>query len=157
MARYSLDEIDKGILYALQKDARTTTTRRIGDRVDVSASTISNRIDRLEDEGIITSYRTMLDYEQAGFPLHVLVVCSAPITERESLARQALDIKGVVNIRELMAGEQNIRVEAVGKSNDDITRIVMELSELGLVTSSETLIRNQYFRPLAFLETMPNN
>ncbi|WP_247002255.1 Lrp/AsnC family transcriptional regulator [Halosolutus gelatinilyticus] len=148
-----LDDVDREILYAFQQDARNTTTRNISERVGVTASTISNRIAQLEADGIITNYYTTLDYERAGFPLHVLIRGTAPIAEREGLARRALDIPGVVNIRELMVGEGNIRLETVGQSNDDITRIVTVLSKMGVSISDEVLVRNQYYRPLAFLET----
>lgn len=153
MSSNVLDDVDRGILYALQRDARNTTTRDIGEQVGVTASTVSNRIAHLEADGIITDYYTVLDYDRAGFPLHVLITGTAPIVEREALAQRALDIPGVVSVRELMVGEGNIRIETVGQSNDDITRIVTELSEMGVSISDEVLVRNQYYHPLALLET----
>ncbi|WP_306052709.1 Lrp/AsnC family transcriptional regulator [Natronococcus wangiae] len=153
MSSTVLDDVDRGVLYALQQDARNTTTREIGDRVNVTATTVSNRIAQLEADEIITNYYTTLDYDRAGFPLHVLITGTAPIVEREALARRALDIPGVVNVCELMVGQGNIRIEAVGQFNDDITRIVTDLSEVGVSISDEVLIRNQYYHPLAFLET----
>ncbi|WP_458185054.1 Lrp/AsnC family transcriptional regulator [Haladaptatus sp. NG-WS-4] len=148
MASYVLDDIDKGILYALQNDARATTTTEIANRFDVSASTVSNRIDQLESDGIITGYLATVDYERAGFPLNVVMVCTAPVAERNEIARRVLEIPGIVNVRELMAGEDNVRIEAVGASNDDLTRIATALPEMGLEHRDEILIRNQYFQPL---------
>ncbi|UTF52275.1 Lrp/AsnC family transcriptional regulator [Natronosalvus rutilus] len=147
-----MDDVDRGILHTLQQDARNTTTREIGEQVGVTASTVSNRLGQLEADGIITNYLATLSYDQAGFPLHISISGTAPIVEREALAKQALNIPGVVNVRELMAGQNNIRLEAVGRSNDDITRVVTDLSELGMSISDEVLIRNQYYHPLAFLD-----
>lgn len=140
-----LDDVDKGVIYALQKDARGATTIEIGEQLGVSASTVRNRIERLEKEGIITGYHAMIDYEKAGFPLHVLLVCTADFADRNRLAKEALNIPGVVNVREFMVGESNVRAEAIGTSNDDITRIAREITDLGLTISQEILIRNQYF------------
>lgn len=140
-----LDDVDQGILYALQQDARNTTTRAIGDRVGVTPSTVSNRISQLEADGIITSYRSTVNYKRAGFLLHVLITGTAPVVDREDIATQAIDIPGVVNVRELMVGADNIQIEAVGRSQDDITHIVIVLSERGLAINEEILIRNQYF------------
>lgn len=148
-----LDEVDRTVLYALQQDARNTTTRSIGERVGVTASTVSNRIARLEAEGTITNYIATLDYERMGFPIHVLIGCSAPVHKRESIARSALDIQGVVHVNELMVGEENIQIEAVGESHDDITNLVTVLSEKGVGITDEILIRNQYYQPLKFLKT----
>ncbi|WP_276245565.1 MULTISPECIES: hypothetical protein [unclassified Haladaptatus] len=89
----------------------------------------------------------MVDYEKAGFPLHVLLVCTAELDDRNQLALAALKIPGVVNVREFMVGEGNVRVEAIGTSNDDITRIARELASLGLRISEEILLRAQYVSP----------
>lgn len=47
----SLDGLDRGILYLLQIDARHTTGKEIAERTGVAASTVRNRIDRLEANG----------------------------------------------------------------------------------------------------------
>lgn len=147
-----LDDVDKAILYALQQDARNATTREIGDQVGVTASTVSNRIAELKDDGIITNYLATLDYSRAGFPMHVLIHCDVPVHDRKAIAHRTLDIPGVVNVRELMSGTDNIRIEAVGETRDDITGIVSALSEEGVQTTDEILIQNQYFQPLSSLE-----
>lgn len=143
-----LDDIDKRIVYALQEDARNSTTTDLASELGVAASTVSNRISQLEADGIVSGYRATVDYERAGFPLHVQIVCTAPIHERQSLAEQALDIPGVVQVSELMLGEGNVRVEAVGKSNDDLTRVATALNDLGLSHSEKVLVQNQFYQPL---------
>lgn len=49
-----LDDIDRRILYYLRVDARNTTAPMIAEEVDVSAATIRNRINQLEEKGVIT-------------------------------------------------------------------------------------------------------
>lgn len=56
MTDVALAEVDRGILFALQRDARTTTIDEIATLVGVSASTGCNRIDKLEDAGLIGGY-----------------------------------------------------------------------------------------------------
>jgi DNA-binding Lrp family transcriptional regulator len=46
----------------------------IAEEVDVSASTVRNRIDRLEEAGVIEGYYPKINYERANFPLHVLLL-----------------------------------------------------------------------------------
>lgn len=55
-----------------------------------------------------------IDYEQAGFSLHVLFICTAPITERENLIKETLGMEGVLNVRELMTGEENVHIRLSG-------------------------------------------
>lgn len=142
-----LDEVDRAILRALQEDARNNTNVAISDRVNVSASTVGKRIAALEQQGVIKGYRPEINYEKAGYPLHVLFICTAPITDREALIKQVIGLKGVVNVRELMTGQNNVHILVTGSSNDDITRIAHLVDEMGFTVSDEILLRNQYTEP----------
>jgi len=139
-----LDELDRTILHALQSDARKLSTSTLAERMDVAASTVRTRIRALEDDGILTGYHAAVDYEAAGFQLHTLITCNAPIPERERLAREAVEVEGVVAVREVMTGTENVHVEVVGRDGDDLSRIGRELDELGLEVEDEDLIRNEY-------------
>jgi len=141
-----LDDLDKYIIHCLQCDARKTSTSTIAEHADVSASTVRHRIRKLEDAGIIEGYHPSIDYEKAGFQLHTLIVCTAPIPERGNLAR-AREVEGVVAVREVMTGHDNIHVEVVGTDGDDLSRIGQELDALGLEIEDEDLIRDEYENP----------
>ena len=153
MTDSELDDLDRAILYALQDDTRNLSTSSIADRMDVAASTVRTRIRNLEDAGIITGYHAEVDYEAAGFQLHTLIVCNVAIPERERLARDALEIKGVVAVREVMTGNENVHIEVVGRDADDLSRIGQELDELGLEVEDEDIIRNEYVHPYSGFDT----
>lgn len=142
-----LDDLDRAIIYALQGDARRTSASDIADEAGVSPSTVRKRISRLEDAGIARGYHLDVDYERAGFQLHTLIVCTAPIPEREELARSARDVGGVVAVREVMTGHENVHVEVVGRDGDDLSRIGRQLDALGLTIEDEDLVRNEYVIP----------
>lgn len=142
-----LDDVDRGVLYLLQRDARNTTAQEIADTVGVSASTIRNRIDRLESDGVIRGYHPEIDYEEANLPLRVLFVCTAPATERSELAVEVMEIQGVIDLREMMTGRRNIQIEVVGTSTRDITRITDAIHELGLQIESSELIKQRRIQP----------
>lgn len=144
MSDEPLDDLDRRIVHSLQQDARKTSASEIADEAGVSASTVRNRIRNLEKGGIITGYRPEVNYEEAGYQLRTLIVCTAPIPEREALAQGALEVPGVVAVSEVMTGTQNVHVEAVGDDSDDLSRIGQDLDELGLEVVDEDLIRNEY-------------
>jgi len=54
MSDEEIDDVDRAILYALQEDARNTSSGDIAERTDTSDSTIRKRIQRLESDGVIT-------------------------------------------------------------------------------------------------------
>lgn len=147
MSGPGLDEIDRAILHALQEDARQNTNAAISERVSVSASTVGKRIARMEDQGVIRTYNPEIDYEEAGFPLHVLFICTAGIAEREGLIKETLGITGVINVRELMTGQENVHIQVIGSSSDDITRIAHELDNMGYSVTDEILLRAEYNQP----------
>ncbi len=139
-----LDALDKRIIHALQCDARKTSASDVAADVGVSASTVRNRIRKLEAADILMGYRPEVNYEKAGYQLRALIVCTAPIPEREQLARDALEVDGVVAVREITTGTENVHVEAVGTDGDDLSRIGQDLDALGLEVVDEDLIRNEY-------------
>jgi len=155
MAERPIDELDRRILHALQDDARNASATEIAERADVSARTVRNRIDRLEERGIITGYHADIDYEKAGFQLHTLIVATAPIHEREEISREALAVEGVVAIREVMTGAENVHVEVIGTDGDDLSRIGRELTDIGLEVVDEDIIRNEYTTPLSLFDVDP--
>ena len=146
-SEFSIDDLDRRIIHALQYDARNTSASEIAESLDVSARTVRNRIHRLEDAEVIRGYDVDVDYEAAGYQLHTLIVCTAPIHQREEIARRALDVEGVVAVREVMTGADNVQVEVVGADRNDLSRIGRELNEVGLEVVDEDLIRNEYTRP----------
>jgi DNA-binding Lrp family transcriptional regulator len=147
MATRELDALDRQILYRLQTEARHTSSSDIAASLDVSASTVRNRIQRLESDGVIRGYHADVDYETAGYQLFTLIVCTAPIPERAELAEAAAEVPGVVEVQEVMTGEGNVLVRAIGVDGDDLSRIGEELDELGLRVSDEDLVRNTHRRP----------
>lgn len=142
-----LDELDRHILYALQQDARHTSSGDIAEEQGVSSSTVRKRIKHLEEEGIITGYHVGIDYEAAGFPLYAKLICTAPISKREELAEQALEIHGVEAVREIMNGHDNVYINVLGLDHDDLSRIAQELYDIGLEIEDEQIIRNEYVCP----------
>jgi Lrp/AsnC family transcriptional regulator for asnA, asnC and gidA len=67
-----LDEIDKKIIKVLQDDARTSL-RKISELVKVSLGTVSNRVKKMEENGVIKGYSVILDPDQIGWELNVVI------------------------------------------------------------------------------------
>lgn len=142
-----LDNVDRGILHELQLDARNRTAQEIADKVDVSASTVRNRIEQLEADGIIEGYHPKIDYEEASLPLQVLFVCTASPSDREEMVEQVLDVRGVVDVRETLTGQRNLFVEAVGTGTTDTVRITDAIHEMGLSIESSEILRQRRVQP----------
>lgn len=144
---YELDDVDKEILHMLQEDARNSTNSEIAEAVGISPSTVTKRLQKLESAGVIKGYTPNIDYDVAGYPLRVLFICQAPITDRGDLVNDVLEIPGVVKAKELMTGNHNLHIEVVGQHNEDITQLAFSITELGIQIGEEVLVKNEYPKP----------
>lgn len=146
MAR-DLDDIDRSILYLLQQDARNTTAQEMADSVGVSASTIRNRIDQLEADGIIRGYHPEIDYEAANLPMQITFVVSAPPNELAHHSEQIRGVQGVIDVREMLTGKRNLHVHVVGTGTEDITRITDAIHDTGVQIESSEMMRKRHVQP----------
>ena len=147
MAEEELDNVDRAVLYALQEDARNMSSGDIAERTGTSDSTVRKRIQRLESEGVIKGYSADVNYQTSGYPLRMLLYCTASIPERGDIVPDILAIDGVVSVQELVTGEQNLLVTAVGESDSDITPVAQELLDMGLTVADEVLVRTHETTP----------
>ena len=74
-SRRELDKIDRNILRILQEDGRISFTE-LGERVGLSTTPCTERVRRLEREGIIMGYHARLNPQQLKASLLVFVEIS---------------------------------------------------------------------------------
>jgi DNA-binding Lrp family transcriptional regulator len=146
-ASVELDDVDRAILYLLQRDARNSTTTEMAKQIGVSASTVGNRLRELESTGVVDGYYPDISYERIGIRSHVLLVCNAPAERRSELAEHALDVTGVVTVRELLDGPHSVHVELVGTSSEEIETSMRQLSEIGLEIIDTTVMLREFRQP----------
>lgn len=70
-----LDKFDISILAALQNDAQATH-QQVGERVHLSASQVSRRIQRLQAKGLILRFVALLDPVQLGLGVRAITYVS---------------------------------------------------------------------------------
>jgi len=147
MSSSDLDSVDKGILYLLQDNARSNTTADIGEKVGVSSSTVANRINDLEEAGVITGYFPSIDYEKTQLRQHVLAVATVPFADQGETADEILSVSGVVSVREILTSKQNLSIELVGHSRGDIEEALASLSDLGVEIERMEMMKRHRFQP----------
>ena len=90
-----LDALDRRIIVELQVDARLTLAE-LGRRVNLSAPAVAERIQRLEETGVITGYHAAVDPSAAGFPVTVLVRINPAVRELPRIAKLAEEIPDII-------------------------------------------------------------
>jgi Lrp/AsnC family leucine-responsive transcriptional regulator len=67
-----VEDIDRKILSLLATDGRMSFTD-LGKATGLSTSAVHQRVKRLENRGLITSYAAVLDYDRVGLPLTAFI------------------------------------------------------------------------------------
>ncbi|MEM7693379.1 MAG: Lrp/AsnC family transcriptional regulator [Pseudomonadota bacterium] len=81
-----LDSVDWKILHALQDDGRMTNVE-LARRAGISAPPCLRRVRALEQNGIITGYRTLLNEKQLGFDLIAFAYVGLKLQNEAELVR----------------------------------------------------------------------
>ncbi|MEO0391729.1 MAG: Lrp/AsnC family transcriptional regulator [Pseudomonadota bacterium] len=135
-----MDRFDEEIMMALQANARISNVQ-LAERVGLSASACSRRIQALEESGVIAGYRAVLDREQIGLPMTVLVNVSIQTLSREQMAAfeaAVIDIPEVI-ICYLVSGSSDYLLRIAARDLPDFERIHTEhLSTLPYVSRIES-------------------
>lgn len=77
-----LDDINLDILRLLLEDGRMSY-KEIGKRIGLTAPAVTERIRKLEERGVITGYRALVDYSALGLPLLCIIRLNSSQGSRE--------------------------------------------------------------------------
>ena len=103
-----LDRYDRQILELLQQDGRISN-QDLADRIGLSPSPCLRRVRTLEEAGLITGYRAMLDAKKLGLSLMALIGISMDQHTPERFANLEASIAEIPEILEclLITGQQS--------------------------------------------------
>ena len=119
-----LDNFDRSILVALQKDGRISNVD-LAERVNLSESACLRRVRRLEDKGFIERYAALLDQRQAGLSGNVFVHIALHREEQSELAAFEAAVQNLPEVMEcyLMTGEFDYLLRVVVSDMADFERV----------------------------------
>ncbi|MFV3314402.1 Lrp/AsnC family transcriptional regulator [Pseudomonas sp. NY15374] len=122
-----LDNLDRRILAALQRDGRLTNVQ-LAEEVGLSPSPCLRRVRLLEEAGIIRGYQAQIDRDGVGLGLTVFVgVKVERHTEASSAAfRQAVSALSEVVSCHLVSGESDFLLQVVVPDLRAYERFLME-------------------------------
>jgi DNA-binding Lrp family transcriptional regulator len=79
-----VDAVDRKIVALLQEDGRASVTD-IADRVGLTVSPCHRRLRELEQEGVISGYRAVVDPARLGLQFEALVLVTMRQEDRETI------------------------------------------------------------------------
>ncbi|WP_157019131.1 Lrp/AsnC family transcriptional regulator [Mesorhizobium xinjiangense] len=123
----SVDRIDLAILDALQKDGRMSNAA-LAEKVGLSQSACSRRLDQLERSGVIEGYHAKLSNGALGHKMTVIVHISLSGQFEKTLSEFEAAVKRCPNILSchLMSGEYDYILRIAARDLEDYERIHKE-------------------------------
>lgn len=139
-----LDTTDRQILTALSQDA-TLSAGELGRRFDLSQPAMWRRLKRLQDAGIITGQRLVLDAQKLGFGVTVFLGVKLAAKGRvglEDFERAVSAIPEVQTVQHVL-GLYDYRLRVVARDLSDFERVlrrrIMTLPGVGDVEANVLL------------------
>ena len=144
-----LDHRDLAILTALQADARSTFAD-IGRRVGLAPSSVHERVRKLEQLGVIRSYRAELDPEAVGLFVTALVSATPLDARQPDDLAERLDEFPEVEDCHSVAGAENYVLKVRTRTTTDLEDFLRRLREKASVQTRTTIVLSTPFehRPM---------
>ncbi len=119
-----LDNIDLAILKTLQENGRISNAD-LADRVGLSASSCSRRLDILEKSGVISGYHARVSHKALDYKMIVIVHISLSGQFAKTLTEFEAAVKLCPNVLVcyLMSGEYDYILRVAAKDLEDYERI----------------------------------
>ena len=141
-----LDSLSWKILVELQKNARISY-KEIGDKIGLTGPAVAERIQKLEEKGIIKGYSTIIDLRKIGYSLTAIVNFKF---HPGNLDRFLNHLKSIPEVFECnrITGTDSMVIKVAIKEPTHLEKLVNGFIEFGTPTTSivlSTPIENRIF------------
>lgn len=137
---YHFDTTDYVILDILQQQGRLSY-RNIGNMVALSAPSVSERIHKMEQSGVIEGYKAIINYEKIGFHISAIISMSplrGPGTTIGKALKQIMEISEVIQGWR-MTGQTDLYLHVIARDVSHLDKILSKLSKFGKTSTTIAL------------------
>ncbi|MCX6822139.1 MAG: Lrp/AsnC family transcriptional regulator [Candidatus Aenigmarchaeota archaeon] len=133
-----MDETDKQIMRELLANSRLSF-REIAKRIRVSPVTVLTRIKKLESNGIIKYYATILDHEKLGYDLSAIIelnISKGKLIDIEEEIAKSMNVLGVYDI----TGASDAIILAKFKTRRELNSFIKKILKMPFVERTNTRV-----------------
>ena len=140
-----MDRQDRSILALLESDARLTYSD-IGKRVGLAASSVHDRVRKLEKKGVIRGYRAEIDFDKVGLPITAFVSLALRPASPEDIPARIAEFDLVESCYSV-AGDNSYTLVVRAPSTKDLEELLDALrAKLEVVTRSTIVLSTPFQR-----------
>lgn len=124
-----MDNLNWAILEELQKNARVSFSE-IGRKVGLTSPAVAERVKKMEDAGVIDSYKVNISHQKAGYQLRAVITLRAFTGRLKAFLETANTFNEVINCYRI-TGNENIIMEVVLYDQRHLERLIDRLITYG--------------------------
>ena len=133
-----MDNLDLQILESLNENARKSF-RDIAKELKVSLSTVSNRVHRLEEEGVIKGYVPIIDAQRIGYDLQAVIgirISKGKLIDTQKRIAKDRRVFGVYDV----TGDWDSVIMARFQNRDELDKFIKKVLSMEFIERSNTQV-----------------
>ena len=135
----ALDAIDRELLEVLQRDCKTPLAK-LGERVNLSAPSVMDRVRKLEAAGVITGYHAALDARRIGLDITAFIGISTNYpNDSERFLAQIAERAEVLECHHVTGGH-SLLLKIKTRNTASLEALISSLRRVEGVTGTETMV-----------------
>jgi Lrp/AsnC family transcriptional regulator, leucine-responsive regulatory protein len=131
---FTVDQLNRDLLSELQGDARLSMAE-LGRRVGLSAPAVAERLQRLEEDGVISGYRALVNPRALGLSLTAVVRIRPNARQLPKVAELARETREVVECHRI-TGEDCYFARMHVRDVEHLEEIIDQFALYGQTTTS---------------------
>lgn len=139
-----MDNIDQQLLSLLRKDARASVAT-LAQKLGVSRGTVTNRVTKLEDAGIIVGYSVMLRPDAQPGEISAWMSIAVEGNETRSVIASLLGEPGVATLHDTN-GRWDLLAELRAPNLAGLSKVLERIRLIRGISSTETSIHLETYR-----------
>jgi DNA-binding Lrp family transcriptional regulator len=136
--RRSLDTLDVSLLAALREHPRAGALE-LSRITGVARATVSSRLQRMEDAGVITGYGPDVDVSAAGFGVEAFVTLEIAQGAIEDVQRDLEAIPGLLEAH-ATTGSGDVLCRVAAESHEALQQVLVDLNRSPAVVRSTSVV-----------------
>ncbi len=139
MDNTKLDNTDIQILECLKENSRINATA-LGEKISLSTSAVLERIKKLESNGIIVKYTTIVDNEKLGKGITIFISVSLEHPKFDEYFREIIAQNEEITECHYVTGDYDYMLKGVTASSRTLEQLINSVKSIKGVSHTKTLV-----------------
>jgi Lrp/AsnC family transcriptional regulator, leucine-responsive regulatory protein len=130
----ALDDLNWKILQELSDNARISSSE-IGRRIGLSAPAVSERIQKMEDQGFIKGYLAIVDLDKIGLTIQAFISFRSRTLKHDDMVKMAETLPPIFEWHSV-TGDASMIFKVATSSSYELETVIQQLQEHGDTSTS---------------------